>query len=41
MQQITVRMVLRQIDELLSERAAGKAGQQKVVLPSSMEIAGG
>lgn len=41
MQQITVRMVLRQIDELLAERAAGKAGKQKIVLPSSMEIAGG
>jgi heptosyltransferase-2 len=36
MQQITTQMVLRQMDELLAETAAGKAGQQMVVLPSSM-----
>jgi heptosyltransferase-2 len=36
MQQITTRMVLSQMDELLAERADGKAGQQRVVLPSSM-----
>jgi len=36
MQQITVRMVQRQIDELLGERAAGLKLKQRVVLPSSM-----
>jgi heptosyltransferase-2 len=37
MQQITMEMVLRQIDELLAERALGKIGQQMVVLPSHLE----
>lgn len=36
-QQITVRMVLRQVDELLAERSLGKVEQQVVVLPSGMK----
>jgi heptosyltransferase-2 len=36
MQQITVRMVLQQIDELMEERSNGTAGQCRVVFPSGM-----
>lgn len=37
MQQITVGMVLTQIDALLAERAAGSVAPGRIVLPSSME----
>jgi heptosyltransferase-2 len=36
MQQITVPMILHQMDALLAERASGMIGSQLVVLPSSM-----
>jgi heptosyltransferase-2 len=40
MQQMTTGMVLRQMDELLAERATGAVGPQLVVLPSSMKGSG-
>jgi len=40
MRQITMSIVIRQIDTLLAERASGTMRSQMVILPSSMETQG-